>query len=241
MSPAMRGIPRPPPASADPLAAALALGAGLGDGAVDEDVAGQAGGHGQAGREHGPQLAGPFEPAVVPVELQAQRVLDVGARRARRSRPCPCPPGEGGEPVDVVAGEPGVGHGLQAGLHGQVEVGASEAPADGRLADARDDRLAARGARRRSPCRRAGAGRKRGSQTSSACSKVTSTAMPMRTSSGVAVDDVGGEPDVVLLGDGHEPDDVGVGSRDPLLVVDGEGVHGAVAADRSGPSSAARQ
>ena len=70
----------------------LALGGALGHGAVHEHVAGQAGGHGQAGGEHGPELAGSLEPAVVPVEPQAQGVLDLGGRRARRSRPGRSPP-----------------------------------------------------------------------------------------------------------------------------------------------------
>ena len=55
--PEKRGIAPPAAAAADALAPALALGRGLGDGAVHEDVAGQSRRHGQAGGEHGPELA----------------------------------------------------------------------------------------------------------------------------------------------------------------------------------------
>ena len=79
--------------AADALAAAVALGGGLGDRPVDEDVPGQAGPHGQAGGDQGPHLARSLAPTVVPVERQAQGVLDLGGGRAGESggarRPCP--------------------------------------------------------------------------------------------------------------------------------------------------------
>ena len=55
---------------------------------------------------------------------------------------------------------------------------------------------------------------------------------------GRGVDQVGRQPDVVLLGDGHQPDHVVVGSGDPLLMVHGEGVHDAGAADGLGNEGA---
>ena len=111
----------------------------LGDRAVDEDVAGQPGRHGQAGRDDGPHLARPLAAAVVPVERQPQRVLHLGRARAGEAGGAGAHAGVGGQAVDVVAGEPGIGNGGQAALDGEVEVGPTEAAPDGRLADARDD------------------------------------------------------------------------------------------------------
>ena len=75
-------------------------------------------------------------------------------------------------------------------------------------------------------------GVKSGSQTSSTCSKTTRTGRPTRTSLGLDADQVGRQPDVGLLVDRHPGDDVGVAPGDPLLVVDGEGLDTAAAADR---------
>ncbi len=235
--PAKRGIPRPAASPADPLAPAFALGRRLGDRAVHQDVARQSRRHRQAGGEDGSELPRALEPAVVPVELQAQGVLDLGGRRTGEPARAHAGTGERGQSVDVVAGEAGIGDGAQAGLDGEVELAAPQPPSDGGLADARDDRPAlealgrAHGAGTRAACA-PGAGRNSGSQTSSACSKVTSTAMPIVDVVGFAVHEVRREPDVVLLGDGDQPDHVGVRPRDPLLVVDGERVHHAVAAHR---------
>ena len=108
--------------AADPLAAAGALGRRLGHRPVDEDVAGQPGPHGQAGGDEGPHLPRPLAPSVVPVEGEAQRVLDLGGGGTGEPGGARPHARVGGQPVDVVPGEAGVGHRGQAGLEGQVEL-----------------------------------------------------------------------------------------------------------------------
>ena len=81
------------------------------------------------------------------MSLQAQGVLDLGGRGPGEAARAHAGTGEGGQPVDVVAGEPGVGDGLQAGVDGEVELAAPEPPPDVGLADARDDRPALEDAR----------------------------------------------------------------------------------------------
>jgi hypothetical protein len=51
------------------------------------------------------------------------------------------------------------------------------------------------------------------------------TGMPMAHVLGLHVDQVRRQADVGLLVDGHPGDDVGVAARDPLLVVDREGLY----------------
>ncbi len=113
------------------------------------------------------------------------RVLHLGRRRpgeASRARPHARIRREA---VDVVAGEAGVRNGHLRRLDGQVEVAAPEPPPDVGLADARDDRPAFQGLFARSQrAHESSAGVKRGTHTSSTCSKTTRTGMPMRTSSG---------------------------------------------------------
>ena len=94
---------------------------------------------------------------------------------------------EGGQPVDVVTGEPGVGDGRQAGVQSEVELATPEPATHVGLADARDDRPAfeplGRGSGADAVHGRDSAGLNSGNQMSSDCSKVTSTAMPTWTSS----------------------------------------------------------
>ena len=81
--------------------------------------------------------AAPSIPPRVPVELQPQRVLHLGRARAGEPGAAHAGAGIGGEAVDVVDGEARVGDGLERGLDGEVEAGAVEPAADGRLPDAR--------------------------------------------------------------------------------------------------------
>ena len=154
-------------------------------------------------------------------------------------------PGIGGEAVDVVAGEPGVLDGGEARLDREVERVAVDAPADLRLADAGDDRLAladlgaaSRRLRAPPPARRAAATRRRTPRTR------PRTGMPMRHVVGLAADDVGGQPQPLLLGQLDDRDHVGrVEVRVPRLLVDREGVHDRVARhrlDRELPAEALR-
>ena len=106
-------------------------------------MAGGAGGDGKAGGDHRFHLGRAFRAAVVPVELQPEGVLDLGCPRAGEAHVAAHPgPGIGGQPVDVVPGQAGVGDGGQAGVDGQVDLGATEPPADVGLADAGDGGLA---------------------------------------------------------------------------------------------------
>ena len=95
----------------------------------------------------GPHLGRALGTAVVPVELEAECVLHLGcagpgeaAHAEPRSR-------VGGQPVDVVPGQTGVGDGPEAGIQSEVEVSAPEPPADFGLPDAGDGRLALGGSR----------------------------------------------------------------------------------------------
>ena len=178
--------PAPRTADATGAPARASLGAALAHGAVDEDMPGQPRRDGQRGGDDGAHLRGALAPAVVPVQGQAQGVLDLRRGRAGESgRPRPHA-GIRREPVDVVAGQPGVGDGGQARLHRQVEVGATKPASHIRLPDSRDDGLALQRLPGRSRAHDASAGVKSGSQTSSTCSNSTRTGMPMRTSSGSA-------------------------------------------------------
>jgi hypothetical protein len=132
----------PPPAAthaADALPAPGALRRALSHRAVHQDVARQSGRHREAGGDDRAQLARALAPAVVPVEGKAERVLHLGRGGSRKTgRPRPHAR-VGGEAVDVVALQAGIGNGGERRLHGEVEVGAPHAPADLRLPDARND------------------------------------------------------------------------------------------------------
>ena len=170
--------------SADALPAPGALGGALGDGPVDQDVAGQAGRHRERRRHDGAHLRRPLATAVVPVQRQAEGVLDLWRRRAAEARRAGAHARVGGEAVDVVTAEPGIGNGGQRRLHRQVEVGAAQASAHGGLPDARDDGASLQRLLDRCRAHDVPSGVKSGSQTSSACSNTTRTGMPIRTSSG---------------------------------------------------------
>ncbi len=128
-------------------------------------------------------LAGSLAAAVVPPEPQAQRVLDLWGGRPGEPRRAGPHPGIGREPVDVLAGEARVVDRREAGLDREVEVAALEVAPDLGLPDARDHRLALERVRRAHAGPPAPAGRNSGKKTSSCCSKTTSTAIPIRTSS----------------------------------------------------------
>ncbi len=116
-------------AATDALPTARALGRRLGDGAIDEDVAGEAGPHGQRGGDDRAHLGRALAATVVPVDPEAQGVLDLGGARPGEAGRAGAHAGVGGDPVDVVAGEPGIGDGGERGLDGEVELGPPEAPA----------------------------------------------------------------------------------------------------------------
>src|SRR6202035_5862051 len=93
--------------------------------------------------------------------------------------------GVGREPVDVVAGQTGVGNGGQRRVPRQVEVGAAHAASHIGLPAARKNGPPLQRLLHRTRAHDAtSTGVKSGSQTSSTCSKSTRTGMPMRTSSG---------------------------------------------------------
>ena len=120
----------------------------------------------------------------MPVERQAQGVLDLRRGRPSEGRRAGAHAGVGGDAVDVVAVEPGVGNGRQRRLDRQVEIGPPETASHGGLPDARDDGSPLERLLDRTGAHDAPSGVKSGSHTSSACSKTTRTGMPMRTSSG---------------------------------------------------------
>ena len=94
--------------------APVALGGRLPHRAEAEDVVAQAGGDRRDRVGHRAELAGQLDAAGEPVEVQPQRLLDLGdagAREARRDRHVA---GVGGDAVDVVAGEAGVLDGGEA-------------------------------------------------------------------------------------------------------------------------------
>ena len=75
----------------------------------------------------------------VPVELQAERILDLDHATTREARRRVHVPRVGGDAVDIFAGETGVGDGIQAGVQGEPEGRSVEAPPDVGLTDAADD------------------------------------------------------------------------------------------------------
>src|SRR4029079_13169122 len=78
----------------------------------------------------------------VPVELEAQRVLDLGdADPAGEAGRLVDAAGVGGDAVDVGGGEAGVGERREDGIDGEVERITHQSAADRRLPCAADDRV----------------------------------------------------------------------------------------------------
>ena len=212
------------------LATALALGARLGDGAVDEHVTGQPGGHGQAGGDDGPQLPGPSPPPSCQLSLQPQGVLDVRARRSGEAARPRSHAGIGGEPVDVVAVRPASAMATRAA---STVRSRSVRPRRRPTGDCPMPEMTARRSRSWSGSlvivtsrpRRCGPDGRRRARRRRMCSKVTSTSMPMVGLVGLAVSMM-----LVVSRTSScsamvtSADDVGIGVGEPLLLVDGEGV-----------------
>ena len=100
----------------------------------------QPAGHSEHGVGDGPELPGQLEPACVPSQVEPEQgpdVVDPGAgdagRRTDRTR-------IGGEPVDVVTLEAGVGDGGQRSVGGEQEGVAAEPATDVGGPETRDER-----------------------------------------------------------------------------------------------------
>ena len=117
----------------------IPLGRRLPHGAEAQDVVAQAGRHGEHGVDHGTELAGQLHPTGEPVELEPQRVLQLGDPDAGEPRRDLHVAGVGGDAVDVGRVEAGVGDGLERGVDREVERVAVDAAAHLGLADARHD------------------------------------------------------------------------------------------------------
>ncbi len=147
----------------------------------------------------------------------------------------------GGDAVDVGGGEPGVGDGLQGGVDREVEAGAAQPPPHVGLADAGDDRpafeLGHAGSRPRA--RALGLGLEDGEPDE----VVLLEGDPHRHADAHvvdrAVDEVAREAQAVLLVEGHQHDDVGLGAAVPRLVVHRVGEHLPAAAHGLGGDLAA--
>ncbi len=130
----------PSPAERHRRAALVALRRRLGHRAEADDVVRQPRGHRQGGVDHRAELARRFESPCEPVEVEPQRVLQLGHAGPREPRRDVHVPRVGRHAVDVVAGQAGVVDGPQHGLDGERQRVAVDAPSDLRLADARDGR-----------------------------------------------------------------------------------------------------
>ncbi len=114
----------------DALPAAFPLGRRLGDGAIDQNMAGGSDGNGETCGDHRFHLGRSLGAAVVPVELEAEGILDFGGSRAGKAGHAGPGTGVGGQPVDVLPGQPGVGDGIEAGVDSQIDVGSTEPATD---------------------------------------------------------------------------------------------------------------
>ena len=197
--------------------------------------------HGQHRRDDRPGRSGQLAAAVGPRRSQAQRLLDGGHAALAHAHPDRA--GVGGQPVDVLERQAGVGHRLEAGVDGEGERVHHEPPAHARSARCR--RARRRCSKRSSPSGGRGVGRtgsgtrstgsvapvgsNSGNQTSSCCSKRTCHLLADVDVVELAADDVRREVDARVLGERHVGDHVGrLEAGQPLVVVDGE-------ADDGGP------
>src|SRR2546421_372629 len=110
--------------------ALLALGRALPHRAEAEDVVGVAGADRRARGDHRTQLARILDAAVVPVEVEAQGILDLDDARSREPRGKVHVSGVGGDAVDVVARQTGVLDGGQRRVESELEGVSIEAPSD---------------------------------------------------------------------------------------------------------------
>src|SRR5690606_21807779 len=134
--------------------------------------------------DHRTDLPGGLRAADIPRTAQAQRIAQFVHTRAGESRIGRTGPGVGGDSVDIVGSQAGVGDGAQRGLDGEVESGPAEPPAHLRLPRTGYygltlERTSA-AAHQLASC----TGRNKGIQTSSHSSKKTSTSRPTATSAG---------------------------------------------------------
>ena len=176
--------------------------------------------HGQHGGDQRAALAGNVPAAVDPGGMQPQGLLHrrdapfahAHARRARVRR----------QAVDVTELQPGVGHGLQAGIDRQRERVDHEPPADGRAPHAAEHGpvLEAIGVQRRPGHRSLRRSDRIGDVRSTgrleewqphvlALLEADHDLLPDVHVAGITAHDGGGEPDRRVLGDGHDGDDVG--------------------------------
>src|SRR4030095_13579287 len=127
--------------------------------------------------DHGAELGGQLDAPGVPVELEAQRIVHVGGAGTREAGSAAHPAGIGREAVDVARREAGVRDRREARIERELERIAPEAAPDLRLADP-GERGAAFVDLHQPPT-----GSNSGIQTSSRCSKITRTRIPIRTDS----------------------------------------------------------
>ena len=177
--------------------------------------------------------AGPSPPPSCQLSDRPSASCTSGVGRPAEARRPGAHAGVGREAVDVVAGEPGVGDGASAASTVRSRSERPEPTPHVGLPDARDDRPPLQRLLRRT----------RGLTTRSSTGREEREPHVVDVLEdhahrhadahvvGLDVDQVGRQADVGLLVDRHPGDDVGVAPRDPLLVVDGEGLDAAAAAD----------
>ena len=161
--------------------------AGLGDGAEHQHMAAQAGGDRHRAVDHASQWARALVAAAVPVHLQPQRADQCVGPHWREAVAQVVVTGPAGHAVDVVALQPSVSDGLQAGVHGQPHGRQHRRPAHLGLAHAGDGHVLLEAPidhRFTHHAATAGTGSNSGSHTSSCGSKRTCTGRPMCTCSG---------------------------------------------------------
>ena len=209
-------------------------------------MAAQPGRDREHGGDDGAALPGRVARAVDPGRLELQR-LGERADTAFGETGRPHPARVGGQPVDVVEGEPGVRDRGQAGVDGQPQRVDHQPAPHARLPDPsqHDPFLKLRG---RSPgaggadvtvgrdgeglVRPLGVGLEQRDVDVAGLLEQHPDGHPDAHVGGRAADDVGSQPDPVVLLERHHRDDVGRREvRQPLLVVDGEPGHHRAAGD----------
>ena len=220
----------------------------LGDRPVHERVSAEAGRHGERRMHDRRDLRRPLESRGVPPELEPEGVLDVGRAGTGEADVAGHRSGIAGEAVDVGGLEPRVGDRSERRLAGEVETGAVEPAADLRLPDAGENRaslevlLRARPDGGRHGLRHTGSGLRRrtvvvGLEEGKGDVVVHHLERHLDGHAdgdaiGLAPDEVRREPQVRLLHELDERDDVrDVHPRHPGLVIDGVAGDGCAAAD----------
>src|SRR5690606_21429950 len=155
------------------------LGAALREGTKAQHMVGQAAGHSGHGVDDTAKLPRRLTAAGKPVQPQAQGVLELEHPHRGHARGGGSLARPGGDTVDILRGQAGIGNGLKAGIDGEIKPRAPQVAAHRGLADAADggfsfvDLLI----HTASPV----TGSNSGSQTSSPSSKTTVTGMPIYT------------------------------------------------------------